>query len=355
MIVAETKVAIPFRYRFIGFLKRLMIKDSTNIIQHVYFKIKLSSWWKLYEKIANKEGTTYVCPYKGTGDVYVASALLASQIGEDRVKKSKVCVIGGGFKKIVQLFGFTDVMSVEQQEMDEIIRMGTALGFDALDIFVLHADPPNSKMGITDHLRNYNGINFTDFFVNGVFNNSELEFKKPSFAECEESVKKFFEDNGLIPGRTVIVAPYVNTLGELPIWLWIEIVDDFRKKGFTVCTNCDENHWPIYGSTRINPPYSELKQFCEYAGYFVGSRSGLCDIISSFDMCKVIIYFSTEHWGCGDIIDFFSLNDMGLCDDAIEIVHRGIDFLETKDEIMKRVQEWDKVNKASEIPVDLIR
>ena len=349
------KPAIPFKYRFIGFLKELMIKDSTNFIQHVYFKIKLYSWWKLYEKIANKNGTTYICPYKGTGDVYVASALLASQIGDDRIKNSKVCVIGGGSKKIVELFGFTDVISIDQMEMDDVVRMGTALGFDNLNIFVLHAHPPNSKMGITDHLRNYNGINFMDFFVSGVFDNEDLKIGEPHFKECKDSVKEFFEENNLIPGRTVIVAPYVNTLGELPTWLWREIVDEFRARGFTVCTNCDDKHWPIFGSLGINPPYSELKDFCEYAGYFVGSRSGLCDIISSFDMCKVIIYFSNEHWGSGEIIDFFSMNDMGLCDDAIEIVHKGIDFLETKDEILRKISEWDLIHKASEVPVDYIR
>jgi hypothetical protein len=355
LIVAEEPIKLKYRYKVIGFLKELMIKDSTNFIQHVYFKIKLSMWWKLYEKIANKNGTTYICPYKGTGDVYVASGLLASQIGEDRVKASRICVIGGGSKKIAKLFGFDDVISLEQKEMDDVVRMCTALGFGALDIFVLHADPPSSKMGITDHVRNYNGINFMDFFVSGVFNNETLRLKKPAFDDCKDDIKEFFEKNELIPGRTVVVAPYVNTLGELPVWVWIEIVDEFRKRGFTVCTNCDDKHWPIFGSVGINPPYSELKDFFEYAGYFVGSRSGLCDIISSFDMCKVIIYFSNEYWGCGGIIDFFSMNDMGLCDDAIEIVHNGIDFLDTKDKILKRVQEWEKTHKPSEAPVDLVR
>ncbi|MBR7005354.1 MAG: hypothetical protein IKH98_00250 [Candidatus Methanomethylophilaceae archaeon] len=345
----------PFKYRFIGFLKELMVKDSTNFIQHVYFKIKLTTWWKLYKKIANKDGVTYLCPYKGTGDVFVATVLLASQIGEDRVKRSKVCVIGEGSRKVVLLSGFTDVMALEQEEMDDVMRMGTALGFAPLDLFVLHADPPNSKMGITDHLRNYNGINFMDFFVSGVFNNPGLNVKVPAFDECKDSVKKFFDDNGLIPGRTVIVAPYVNTLGELPVWLWIEIVDEFRKRGYTVCTNCDDKHWPIFGSVRVNPSYAELKEFYEYAGYFVGSRSGLCDILSSFDMCKIIIYLSTEQWGSGEIIDFFSMNDMGLCEDAIEIVHKGIDFLTTKDEILRRVQGWERSHGGSKVPVNTVR
>ncbi|MBR4504757.1 MAG: hypothetical protein IKP20_07295 [Candidatus Methanomethylophilaceae archaeon] len=333
----------PFKWKFIAFLKKIMNKDSTNFVQHVYFKIKLGEWWKLYSRVTNsrEDGITYLCPYRGTGDVYLATRLLAASIGPDRVKESTVCVVGGSSVKVAKLFGFEDVKNLSQTEMDQMIILGDVAGYSALNLFVLHPDPPNSVTGISDHLRNYNGINFHDLYRAGVFGNEYMRSEPPKFDDASEKVKKFFEDNGLIPGKTIVIAPYVNTLNMLPTWFWIELVHDMKRMGYTVCTNCDKDDDVIYGTTKLFPEYSEMKDFFEYAGFLVSSRSGLCEVICSFDICKIIVYQPHQYWGEGTNISYFSLNDMGLCSDAIEFEYEGIEFLKLKDKILMLLREWE--------------
>ena len=341
---------VPLRYRIIAYLKKLMDRDSTNLIQHVYFKIKLGEWWKLYSRIANKieGGTTYLCPYQGTGDVYIASSILAARIGPDRARESTVCVIGNSTAKVVRLFGFEKVEVLSQLEMNQLMRLGDIAGYDALGLFVLHPDPPNSIAGISDRMRNYNGLNFLDIYRAGVFGNQYLKVAEPEFDDASDKTAAFFGENGLIPGKTVVIAPYVKTLSMLPIWFWIELVDDLRRKGYTVCTNCGHDEEAIYGTLKICPEYADMKDFMEYAGYFISSRSGLCDVVSTFDMCKVIIYQPNEFWGAGTNRDFFSLNGMGLCSDAIEFEYEGIEFLKLKDRVMMEIHEWEIAHRKEE-------
>ncbi|MBR3475848.1 MAG: hypothetical protein IKH39_01625 [Candidatus Methanomethylophilaceae archaeon] len=333
------------KYRLIRKFKRIMLRDNTNLFQHIFFKYQTYNWWKLYRKVANERegGKTYVCSYNGTGDVYLATGLLAAKIGPDRVKEATVCVVGGAAKNVASLFGFEDVRALDQAEMNNLMRMCDMLGPENLDIVITHQAAYGTTGIMMDNMRNYNGFNFMDMYKAGVFNDPYLRMAQPKFSDAKESVSKFFEDNGLKPGRNVLLAPYVNTLSMLPQWFWIELVHDLKLLGFTVCTNCgNENERPVVGTLEVCPTYKDLRDFCEYGGYLIASRSGLCDVTSSFNMCKIVVYQPYQFWGEGRNIDYFSLNGMGLSDDAIEMEYEGVEFLKLKDKIIKQVREWEK-------------
>ncbi|MBR6205050.1 MAG: hypothetical protein IKQ60_08450 [Candidatus Methanomethylophilaceae archaeon] len=344
-------MAEKLKYRLIRKYKDFMLTDSSNLLQHVFFKYQTYNWWKLYSKVANKNegGMTYICPYNGTGDVFISTGLLAAKIGPDRVKESTVCVIGKGAAKVVKLFGFQDVRSIQQGEMNNLMRLCDMVNPGYLDIAIIHQGPFGITGRMMDNMRNYNGFNFMDMYSAGVFNDPYLRMIQPKFNDAKESVAKFFEENGLQRGKTVLLAPYVNTLDQLPQWFWIELVHDLKMMGFSVCTNCgNEKEKPVVGTLEVCPFYGDMKDFCEYGGYFISSRSGLCDIVSSFNMCKIIVYQPYEFWGEGRNIDYFSLNVMGLCDDAIEIEYEGVEFLKLKDIILKHVREWENRHKVEE-------
>jgi len=336
------------KYRLISKFKQVMLTDSSNLLQHIFFKYQTYNWWNLYSKIANKTdgGKTYICPYNGTGDVFLATGLLATKIGPDRVKESTVCVVGGAAAKVAKLFGYEDVRKVGQRDMNLIMRMCDMVGPENLDIVLIHQGPFGITGNMMDNIRNYNEFNFMDMYRSGVFNDQYLRLTPPKFNDSKESVVKFFKENNLIPGKTVVLAPYVNTLDQLPQWFWIELVHDLKRLGFTVCTNCgSEKEKPVIGSLEVCPMYPDIKDFYEYAGYFISSRSGLCDIISGLKMCKIIVYQPYEFWGDGRNIDYFSLNTMGLCDDAIEIEYEGVEFLKLKDIILKQVRKWENTHR----------
>ncbi|MBR4227349.1 MAG: hypothetical protein IKR86_11440 [Candidatus Methanomethylophilaceae archaeon] len=333
------------KYRLIKKFKQMMLADGSNLLQHVFFKYQTYNWWKVYSKAANKRegGMTYVCSYNGTGDVYLASGLLATRIGPDRVKESTVCVLGGAAGKVVRLFGFEDVRVLNQLEMNQLMRLCDMVGPESLDIVIAHQAAFCTTGCMMDNMRNYNGFNFMDMYRAGVFNDPYLRLAQPKYNDAKESTARFFEENGLKPGRNVLLAPYVNTLEQLPQWFWIELVHDLKMHGFTVCTNCgNDKERPVVGTVEVCPAYGDLKDFCEYGGYFISSRSGLCDIAGSFRMCKIVMYQPYEFWGEGRNIDYFSLNGMGLSDDAIELEYEGVEFLKLKDAVVRNVLEWEK-------------
>ncbi len=337
------------KYRLIKKFKKIMLNDNSNLFQHVFFKYQTYNWWKLYSKVANKNegGKTYVCSYNGTGDVYLATGLLATKIGPDRVKEATVVVVGGAAVKVAKLFGFEDVIKLSQAEMNALMRLCDMVGPGNLDIVITHQGAFGTTGVMMDNMRNYNGFNFMDMYKAGVFNDPYMRMAQPKFADAKESVAQFYKDNDLKPGKTVLLAPYVNTLDQLPQWFWIELVHDLKMMGFTVCTNCgSDKERPVVGTLEVCPTYNDLKDFCEYGGYFIASRSGLCDVTSGFNMCKIIVYQPYEFWGNGRNIDYFSLNTMGLCDDAIEIEYEGVEFLKLKDQIIKQVRVWENTHRT---------
>ena len=57
----------------------------------------------------------------------------------------------------------------------------------------------------------------------------------------------------------------------------------------------------------------------EYAGLFIGVRSGLCDIIAQADCKKIILYDVTFFEGISTWREYFSLEAFGCKGDLTEI------------------------------------
>ena len=290
------------------------------------------------------EGYVFLFPYKGTGDVFIAASFLQDYVKKHNIESYVLCVIGAAGQKICKLFGFENVKNVTQVEADDILNLGMFVGFDVARIVVLHADPPQLKAGISDRMRNYNGYNFLDMFKNGVFG-SDIEQTVPKFKDCEDEAKEFFEENSLIPGKTIVISPYVNTLDRLPEWFWIQLVAKLKWKGYTACTNCAGGELPTFGTVALNLPHEKMKSYIEYAGLFISSRNGLCDVISSLDCEKIIIYNPYLFWGPGKNIDYFSLRKMGLTNKVVELEYSGVEFLKLMDKIVNIIVKiWSEEN-----------
>ena len=58
------------------------------------------------------------------------------------------------------------------------------------------------------------------------------------------------------------------------------------------------------------------------AGIFIWVRSGLCDVASGADAKKIILYDAGDRFYNSSAFEYFSLNHMGLCSDAIEIEYQ---------------------------------
>lgn len=170
-------------------------------------------------------------------------------------------------------------------------------------------------------LRGYKGLNFTVQFRKFVFNlPDEAQPEHPIFRNADKEVLELLERYSLEEGKTVIVSPYSNTLAGLPDEFWKKLVRRLKQFGFSVCTNSSGDREPaIEGTASVFFSLDIAPQMVEKAGYFIGIRSGFCDIISGTKAKKVILYQAKERFFNSSSYEYFSLKKMGLSSDAIEI------------------------------------
>lgn len=155
-------------------------------------------------------------------------------------------------------------------------------------------------------------FNFMDtyrWYVLGL--KGELHFEMPHFKEIESHE---IEKLGLIKNKTVIIAPEANSVTQLSIAFWNEIIDQLKELGFRVLVNC--NNIQEYHTETLFFKYSKGVPILEYAGCFVGIRSGLCDILSTAQCRKIIIYpkkaVNVNYNEHRSEIEFCGLRVMGL-------------------------------------------
>lgn len=79
-----------------------------------------------------------------------------------------------------------------------------------------------------------------------------------------------------------------NTDNTLDIWK--QMVEDFRSKGYDCYTNVAGNEEALPGTISISPSISQIRSAAEWAGTFIGLRSGLCDVIREASCRKIAMY-----------------------------------------------------------------
>lgn len=254
-----------------------------------------------FEKIRQswKEEYLIVCPYKALGDVYWAMTYLDAYLEQNNIKSYAVIVVGNPCREVVKLFGIEKIAVFDQKTMDSIIQ------------YLVFTHDKNSIIAQHDHLYtdtsfkilSHQFIHFSNYFRDVVFGLPETaEETIPNFAaelSCKLNMPK---------GRSVILAPYANSIVEAPMVFWEELAENYAKDGYTVYTNIIPSQEPVKCTIPLILPISEIIPAVEWAGTFISIRSGLCDVVHRANCEKILVfpdcYFSTtKHKIC----DFFSL------------------------------------------------
>lgn len=280
---------------------------------------------RIYKKLrrkAGQNGTVFICPYTGTGDIYLIGTLIGYYLKQNAVSEYIFVVISGACAKVAKIFGIYDSVRITPDECRKLLFYYSLcpeeckikiLNDDWGDIYKIYNGPAK-------WVRGYKGQNFTDMFRRYVFDlPDEVKPEKPSVPDKSGEIKSMFDELGLIKDKTVILAPYSNTLADLPDDFWIVLSDKIKDNGLCPATNCGPGESEIPGTTKLSFSLDISIQILDYAGYFVGVRSGFCDIASGSDCKKIILYDKNNTFSMSSAYDYFSLNKMGLCDDAIEI------------------------------------
>lgn len=292
----------------------------------------------LYKRLMHRmppDTMIFVAPYTGTGDIYLAGLFLNEYVKRNKIENYIFVVVSGACKKVAEMFEIKNIRVIKPQIADTLTSLEKTLKINR-NIKVLNDGWGGDQK---QWLRGYKELRFDKVFRYFVFGfDDDVPYELPPRKDCSAEIDALFEKHNLIKGKTVILSPYSNTLFELPDEFWETIAEHCRSLGYSVCTNCAaKSELPVKGTEAVFFPLKVAIDFADAAGYFIGIRSGLCDVISSSSCKKVILYEKDGFFYKSSPYEYFSLNKMGLCDDAIEMEYRFDLKQDVMDEILRLI------------------
>lgn len=297
------------------------------------FVIRVLNGFRAYQKILRdcppEEGwKIWFMDYDGSGDTYLTCGYLQSlgMLGEH----DAFAASGGLSRNIAELFSFGRYTQIAPKAALNVRLMERFLGYKLNLLPLLYESDYLENSGIMRRMAGWRGIDFMTMLKIGLEANCGVPYRagaweQPAFPYNDSEIDEIFQRNGLIPGKTVLLAPYAgkNDQWGVPMSFYEELVRKLTERGYTVCTNSisPRKEPPVPGTTPLLVSHRLMRPFCERAGVFIGLRSGLCDIISAAKGCKKIILYSDMPIPsvCTSHKEFFQLRNMELCCDAEEI------------------------------------
>lgn len=296
----------------------IQVSDSLESLEEAFGDIEEGI--KVYDELTS-DGTELIIlfPYPGTGDIYMACGYLKEYLIKCGKDKIKLVVTKKNCKKVAELFEYKNVVVITEKQKETLLNAWQFLGNENLRVKPVLFWGWHCKNYYRPY-RNYQTLSFADFFKYDVFNHSEdVRFMPPVYEKDNLYIEKLFDQNHLQKGKTVIIAPYAGSFqSSIDIGTWKELIDILYQKGYSVCTNCFGTEMPLPSTLAIQFPYEQVINVIEYAGYFVGVRSGLCDIASNANAKITVIY---EEGFLASDYEFFSIKKMGLNDEIHEIIY----------------------------------
>lgn len=222
-----------------------------------------------------------LCPFSALGDIYFTMSYLPYFIQKRKIKQWVIGVIGKACAEVVKIFGKYTVEVFSQRDMDETIQ--AALYTQDKNTFIPHQDRPY-VVNLSKVLY-IKCIPLEQIYCCGVFGLPVSA--KPYVPVC---LKSYPHLEQIIPQKTVILSPYAKSVTALEIDVWKAIINHYKSKGYLCYTNTAGEEEPLPDTQPISPSISEMQSVVEYAGTFIGIRSGLCDVIREASCRKIALY-----------------------------------------------------------------
>lgn len=298
------------------------ISYDTSDETFIFHIKKANNGFRIYRKIQAKykDAFIFLCPYEGTGDIYLIGLYLKEYMKYNGIDNYIVTVPGAGCCKVIELFGI-NYINLSLQNTKDLLTYIRLMGYQRTKAYILN---DCFYQTMVKRLRGYKGIDFHTMFQRCVF---RLDNKVEKFQIKQINADEIFDKYGLYKGKTILLSPYANTIHKMPENFWYKLAEKLKKNGYCVCTNVSsENEKPIEGTNGIFIPYIQVIDFLNKAGGFVGMRSGLCDIVSSTTAKMVVLYPYGNIFGTCSTFDYFSLRKMKLKEhELLEIVFQEND------------------------------
>ncbi len=318
----------------------LINQKRKSVARHVWSAEK-GKW--LYHRLIQKYGhvPVFLCPYTGTGDIYLIGTFWKQYIKKIQIEDYIFVVVNGACKKTAMLFDIKNIEVLSRERDSYDLLSYYTLCPELVNLKILNDSWPQIHTNPIEWFRGYKSLDFTEMFRRFVFDFPEKSRPEhPVLKDVDRELEQLFKEKGLEPGNTVVLAPYSNTLADLPDEFWKRLAGKLKKAGFTVFTNSSGSHEPPIKETKaVFFSLDIAPQFVEKAGFFIGVRSGLCDIISNAKAKKIILYDAQNRFFNGSAFEYFSLKKMGLCSDLLEIQFLNSHFMDYIEQIYNYIIE----------------
>lgn len=286
---------------------------------------------ELYRGLLNEYGRdvrVLISPCSGLGDIYMIGRYLNGWLTRSGTDNYVLVITGGGSRKVAALYGIEDnTIVMKQQQIDDLVVLSDLLGSAVHIEVLLHCYRHADILSCFELIKS--SVNWGDLYRYALFGlDDDVSLAYPEWNVNERGVSERLEKMGAKKGKSVLMAPYAVSLTSVSDYVWEELAARLAQRGYTVFTNCfNQSEVPIEGTEPVSFDIAETKAVLDYMGAFVGLRSGICDIISGLSCRKVIIYPDELSR------NFYSLNGMGLCGDAVELAWINADITEGQPEL----------------------
>lgn len=231
-------------------------------------------------------------PEIGLGDAYIPSSYLQDYLGKHKISNYIIMVNSNAQKQIVDLFGFEPIVIMSRAEMLEVVDFWGYMGGAIFNprIHWLHFRGPRYGLVNEHNLPNNRLTNIDLYKLVGFQSKIKMPRQQMNDIATDAYLSDLFTAENLLPGKTVVLCPFANTLQELPESFWEQIILHLNAIGYTVCTNTAKNEKALRGTVTLQVPFEKINSVVEYAGYSVGVRSGLSDVLSQANAEKILLY-----------------------------------------------------------------
>jgi len=299
----------------------------------------------VFKRLAEMSGNNkmLVFPSKSIGDAF----LPLKYMPKDFYIKQMAIVTSGGAKKVLEAYGFKNVIVINEKEMLALQKF-YALNVDKLkEVIYVHPRYFDGRhIGIGLEMMAAKGCAFWEAYGPIVFDTGKYPAicKECYFPYNHKQIESLFFENGLRKGHTVILAPYTNSMGELPLYFWGEIANELKRKGMCVCTNISsDREVVIRGTIPLRCEIRELQEVARLAGYVIMCRSGISDILSDVDVKKIVLYKNYNLiFGLSSFFDNNDLRKGGIDGDAVQLIVDERYIKETFRQVISQMEEWRK-------------
>ena len=195
--------------------------------------------------------------------------------------------------------------------------------------------PRHEVVRCLDVMASYKGMVWQQIYAKFLFHlGNQYKMNFPSINKTDSHIN--FEQ--WKQGKTVILSPYANTVGELPMLFWDRLVIALRENNYDVYTNVVGMQKALNGTKSMEIPLESIGTYLKNAGYFIALRNGLCDVAGQAD-CKKIIIFRNRRQIYNSELEFNDLRVDGVAKNIEYLVYEDASIQENIDQIMEYMRK----------------